>query len=171
MSRRGARKRNAKTKRPELVSPPREEPPTGVSDGAASPRSSGPGGELARRVSTAPVARAGSLVLARSTSASSVSAGGVTSVVLIPPTLLRSSGPSAGADPVVEDDGDGSNSYERCALDREGLELDEVKTALRHLPGVMVFAEPGSDDLSPLHPPHRADGRGVPGATAVGWPG
>src|SRR5687768_5130814 len=105
MSKRGARKRNARSKRPELVSPPREEPSTGVPEGAASPRSGGPGGELARRVSTGAVARAGSLVLARSTSVSSVSPAGVTSVVLIPPALLRSSGPSADADPVVEDDG------------------------------------------------------------------
>lgn len=43
--------------------------------------------------------------------------------------------------------------------------------ALRLVPGVMVFATPEVDDLSTLHGPHRADGRGEARPTAVGWPG
>jgi chromosome partitioning protein len=43
-------------------------------------------------------------------------------------------------------------------------------TPLRLVPGIMTFAVPPTDDLSAVHSPHPADGRGVPGATAVGWP-
>ena len=43
--------------------------------------------------------------------------------------------------------------------------------ALRLVPGMMVFAAPDVDDLSTLHSPHQADGRGEARPTAVGWPG
>jgi len=35
----------------------------------------------------------------------------------------------------------------------------------------MVFAAPEVDDLSTLHSPHQADGRGEARPPAVGWPG
>ena len=43
--------------------------------------------------------------------------------------------------------------------------------ALRLVPGIMVFAVPAVDDLSTLHSPQQADGRGGARPAAVGWPG